>query len=80
MTVFEAEDGMQVRAGHVYIAPGDRHLLVMRDGARWRCKLDDGEPVNRHKPSVRMTRWRVRRAAMPSVSSSPAWATTERAA
>jgi two-component system chemotaxis response regulator CheB len=63
MTVFEAEDGMQVRAGHVYIAPGDRHLLVMRDGARWRCKLDDGEPVNRHKPSVDVMFDSVARAA-----------------
>jgi len=36
----------------VYIAPGDRHLLVIRDGARYVCRLDDGTPVNRHKPSV----------------------------
>lgn len=52
LTVFEAEDGMPIRPGHAYIAPGDRHLRVVRDGARWRCRLDDGEPVNRHKPSV----------------------------
>jgi len=52
MTVFEAEDGQQIRPGHVYIAPGDRHLLVVRDGARYVCRLDDGPPVNRHKPSV----------------------------
>src|SRR5205085_11788993 len=32
--------------------PGDRHLLLVRDGARYVCKLDDGQPVNRHKPSV----------------------------
>ncbi len=52
MTVYEAEDGQQILPGHVYIAPGDRHLKVERDGARYVCKLDDGEPVNRHKPSV----------------------------
>jgi len=52
MTVYEAEDGQQVLPGHVYIAPGDRHLLLVRDGARYVCKLDDGQPVNRHKPSV----------------------------
>jgi two-component system chemotaxis response regulator CheB len=52
MTVYEAEDGQQILAGHVYIAPGDRHLIVHRDGARYVCKLDDGTPVNRHKPSV----------------------------
>ncbi|MBS0418104.1 MAG: chemotaxis response regulator protein-glutamate methylesterase [Proteobacteria bacterium] len=52
MTVYEAEDGQQVLPGHVYIAPGDRHLLLVRDGARYVCKLDDGQAVNRHKPSV----------------------------
>jgi two-component system chemotaxis response regulator CheB len=52
MTVLEAEDGQQVLPGHVYIAPGDRHLLLARDGARYVCRLDNGEPVNRHKPSV----------------------------
>jgi two-component system chemotaxis response regulator CheB len=52
MTVYEAEDGQHVLAGHVYIAPGDRHLMVVRDGARYVLRLDDGMPVNRHKPSV----------------------------
>ncbi len=52
VTVYEAEDGQQILPGHVYIAPGDRHLLLVRDGARYVCKLDDGPPVNRHKPSV----------------------------
>jgi two-component system chemotaxis response regulator CheB len=52
MTVCEAEDGQQILRGHAYIAPGDKHLLVVRDGARYMCRLDDGEPVNRHKPSV----------------------------
>jgi len=52
MTVVEAADGQQVLPGHVYIAPGDRHLLLERDGARYRCRLNDGPPVNRHKPSV----------------------------
>ena len=52
LAVCEAEDGQQILPGHAYIAPGDRHLLVTRDGARYRCKLDDGPAVNRHKPSV----------------------------
>lgn len=52
MTVTEAEDGQQVLAGHAYIAPGDRHLFLIRDGARYVCRLDDGAPVNRHKPSI----------------------------
>ena len=52
MTVYEAEDGMQIVPGHAYIAPGDRHLIVERSGARYYCRLNDGPPVNRHKPSV----------------------------
>jgi two-component system, chemotaxis family, protein-glutamate methylesterase/glutaminase len=52
LTVYEAEDGQQVLPGHAYIAPGDRHLLIVRDGSRYVCRLDDGAPVNRHKPSV----------------------------
>lgn len=52
LTVMEAKDGQQILPGHVYIAPGNRHLLVRRDGARYICSLNDGEPVNRHKPSV----------------------------
>jgi two-component system chemotaxis response regulator CheB len=52
MTVYEAEDGQQILPGHVYIAPGDQHLLLVRDGARYVCRLDNGPPVNRHKPSV----------------------------
>ncbi|WP_018953822.1 protein-glutamate methylesterase/protein-glutamine glutaminase [Thioalkalivibrio sulfidiphilus] len=52
LTVKEAADGDLVIPGHVFIAPGDRHLLLVRDGARYVCRLNDGEPVNRHKPSV----------------------------
>lgn len=52
MSVCEAEDGQLILPGHAYIAPGDRHLLIERDGARWRCRLNDGPPVNRHRPSV----------------------------
>ena len=52
MTVYEAVDGQQVLPGHVYIAPGNRHLIVERSGARYICRLNDGPPVNRHKPSV----------------------------
>lgn len=52
MNVMQAEDGQQIIPGHVYIAPGDQHLMVVRDGARYVCRLNDGELVNRHKPSV----------------------------
>ena len=52
LAVCEERDGQQILPGHAYIAPGDRHLVVERDGARYVCRLNDGPPVNRHKPSV----------------------------
>lgn len=52
MTVYEAKDGQQIVPGHAYIAPGSHHLMVVRDGARYVCRLSDGPPVNRHRPSV----------------------------
>ena len=52
MNVCEAQDGQAIVPGHVYIAPGDKHLMVHRDGARYICRLNDGPLVNRHKPSV----------------------------
>ena len=52
MRVGEARDGQPIQQGHAYIAPGGQHLLVMWDGARHVCRLHDGPPVNRHKPSV----------------------------
>jgi two-component system chemotaxis response regulator CheB len=52
MKVCHAEDGQYIVPGHAYVAPGDRHLLVERDGARYLCRLSEGPPVNRHRPSV----------------------------
>jgi two-component system chemotaxis response regulator CheB len=52
MAVCEAQDGQYILPGHVYIAPGDQHLLIERDGARYRCRLNSGPHVNRHRPSV----------------------------
>lgn len=52
LSVCEAADGQQILPGHAYIAPGGRHLVVQRSGARYLCSLSDGPPVNRHRPSV----------------------------
>ncbi len=52
LEVSEARDGEQILPGHAYIAPGDQHLMVIRDGARYRCRLSGDVPVNRHRPSV----------------------------
>lgn len=53
MQVHEAEDGQRVLPGHVYLAPGGiAHMKLARSGANYVVKLDYGEPVNRHRPSV----------------------------
>ncbi|WP_417535372.1 protein-glutamate methylesterase/protein-glutamine glutaminase [Methylophaga sp.] len=52
LNVSQAIDGEQILPGHAYIAPGDKHLLVERSGARYYCRLNDGPAVSRHKPSV----------------------------
>ncbi|RLM27197.1 chemotaxis response regulator protein-glutamate methylesterase [Brenneria alni] len=52
ITVKEAEDGERVLPGHAYIAPGARHLELARSGANYQVRLNDGPPVNRHRPSV----------------------------
>jgi two-component system chemotaxis response regulator CheB len=51
-SVSEAYDGDKIMAGHVYIAPGDRHFAVIQKGGHLYCKVYDGERVNLHKPSV----------------------------
>ena len=63
LVVKEAADGDRVMLGHAYIAPGDYHLQLARDGARYVCRLDRGEPVNRHRPSVDVLFRSVARAA-----------------
>ncbi len=50
--VKEASDGERILPGHGYIAPGGLHLTVERSGANYIARVQDGEPINRHKPSV----------------------------
>jgi two-component system chemotaxis response regulator CheB len=52
LSVREARDGDEVLIGHVYVAPGGRHLRVIRSGARYVCRITDEPPRNRHRPSV----------------------------
>jgi two-component system, chemotaxis family, protein-glutamate methylesterase/glutaminase len=52
IAVKEASDGERVLPGHAYIAPGGLHLSVERSGANYIARVRDGEPINRHKPSV----------------------------
>ncbi len=48
----EAVDGEAVKAGHIYLAPGGRHMRVARHGSEVTIVLDDGPPVNFCKPAV----------------------------
>lgn len=50
--VKEAVDGDPVLRGHVLIAPGDRHMLLERRGARYHVSVKTGPLVSRHRPSV----------------------------
>ena len=48
----EAVDGEIVKAGRIYLAPGGRHMRVVRHGIDTVIVLDDGPPVNFCKPAV----------------------------
>ncbi|HEV7823464.1 MAG TPA: chemotaxis response regulator protein-glutamate methylesterase [Mycobacteriales bacterium] len=50
--VTEAVDGVTLQPGHVYIAPGDRHLEVVRQGTLARTRLHDGPPECFCRPAV----------------------------
>lgn len=52
ITVKEAVNGERILPGHAYIAPGGTQFHVARSGANYVAVVDDGAPVNRHKPSV----------------------------
>lgn len=52
MTVTVAEPGARLERGHAFVAPGDRHLTIVRDGRGWACKLEDAPPMSGHRPSV----------------------------
>jgi two-component system chemotaxis response regulator CheB len=52
ISVKEAEHNERILPGHAYIAPGHSHLLLRRNGANYMTELNQGPPVNRHRPSV----------------------------
>jgi two-component system chemotaxis response regulator CheB len=52
VSVKEAENNDTVLRGRVLIAPGNRHLLLKRSGARYYVEVKDGPLVSRHRPSV----------------------------
>lgn len=50
--VKEAEDGDLVQPGLVLLAPGNLHMLLVRNGSRYTVKIQEGPHVSRHRPSV----------------------------
>lgn len=53
LEVVEAQQGMVLRKGTAYIAPGGQHLLVKRSGSgQYSIDLSDAPPQNGHRPSV----------------------------
>ena len=52
VTVKEAQDNDTVVRGRALIAPGNRHTLLKRSGARYYVEIKDGPLVARHRPSV----------------------------
>lgn len=52
ITVSEATHGARILPGHAYIAPGGKQFRIDRSGANYVAVVEDGEPVNRHRPSV----------------------------
>jgi two-component system chemotaxis response regulator CheB len=65
MRVFEAAHGQRIEPGAAYIAPGNRHLELMRDGSHLACRLTDDPPVSGHRPSVDVLFRSVARIAGP---------------
>ena len=52
ISVSEAAGNERILPGHAYIAPGHSHLLLTRSGANYMTKIEQTDPVNRHRPSV----------------------------
>ena len=52
INVKEAEHNDSVIRGQALIAPGNRHMLLKRSGARYFAEIREGPLVSRHRPSV----------------------------
>ncbi|WP_373325880.1 chemotaxis response regulator protein-glutamate methylesterase [Sporomusa paucivorans] len=52
VTVKEAEHNDVIRPGYVFIAPGDYHMLIEREGGKTVIKLNQNPPIGGHRPAV----------------------------
>ncbi|MEQ1578154.1 MAG: chemotaxis response regulator protein-glutamate methylesterase [Hyphomicrobium sp.] len=66
VSVCEAVDGAPIQCGRVYVAPGDRHILLERRSNGYVCRLRGGAEYNGYMPSVDLMFQSVASAAGPS--------------
>lgn len=52
MEVKEAKNGDALGVGKVLIAPGDKHMVLRRSGARYYVEIGGGKKISGHRPSV----------------------------
>ncbi len=52
LKVSEASEGEKVERGKVLVSPGDHHMMLKLDGNGYSVTMNDGDLVNRHRPSV----------------------------
>ncbi|MCD4667799.1 MAG: chemotaxis response regulator protein-glutamate methylesterase [Sulfurimonas sp.] len=52
ISVKQAQDGEVIESSIVYIAPGDKHMLIQKVGLKYIINIKDGPKVSHHRPSV----------------------------
>ena len=52
MEVREAASGDMLRPGVALVAPGNHHMLLVRNGAQYLVQIKDGPPVHHQRPAV----------------------------
>ncbi len=61
-----ATEGARLAQGTVHIAPGDRHLVIIRDAHGYSCHIQEGPAVSGHRPSVDVLFSSTAKAAGPN--------------
>lgn len=52
LSVKEAENGDVITKGHIYIAPGDKHVTINKSTAPYKISLNEDPPIHGHRPSA----------------------------
>ncbi len=62
LRIVEAEEGMNAIAGSVFVAPGNKHMLLKKEGENLIIRLSDAPPRHAHRPSIDATLESVKEA------------------